>query len=174
MILATYDGAYLHLWKYELFNLKESEFEHKIHTARAIFFPIIVYFLFIQTDQTSLWIAFLLITADLVALGMDALSEKESRSFMGGLPKWEYVLHLFSNGLHFSSIILMIATRVNVDQNGLSYSNEFQSLPSFETVQLIAINIIPGAVVLGAFHVFLSLDFGKKLYTSTRLKITCC
>ena len=31
MFLATYDGAYLHLWKYELFNRKESEFEHKTH-----------------------------------------------------------------------------------------------------------------------------------------------
>ena len=42
MLLATYDGLYLHLWKYELFKREESSFEHKTHTIRAILFPLIV------------------------------------------------------------------------------------------------------------------------------------
>ena len=40
MVLATRDGAYLHLWRYELFRHSESRFEHLTHTFRAI--PFIV------------------------------------------------------------------------------------------------------------------------------------
>ena len=53
MVLATYDGAYLHLWKFELFNHEESRFEHKTHTIRAILFPPIVWLLFIDTSQVG-------------------------------------------------------------------------------------------------------------------------
>ena len=56
MILATYDGAYLHLWKYELFNQKGSQFEHETHTIRALLFPIIVWLLFIETTLIGFWI----------------------------------------------------------------------------------------------------------------------
>ncbi len=87
MILATYDGAYLHLWKYELFNRSESLFEHKTHTVRAIFFPIIVWLLFIETNIIGFWIGLTVVVLDLIVLGIDAYSEKESREFMNGLPK---------------------------------------------------------------------------------------
>ena len=100
MLLATYDGAYLHLWKYELFNREESSFEHKTHTIRAILFPLIVWLLFINIDVVSFKIGVSLVVLDLVVLGVDAYSEKESRSFMNGLPTWEYILHLFEQLHH--------------------------------------------------------------------------
>ncbi|MFP4846129.1 hypothetical protein [Winogradskyella sp. PE311] len=174
MILATYDGAYLHLWKYELFNREESSFEHKTHTIRALLFPAIVYLLFIDISIAGFWIALALVVTDLIVLGLDAYSEKESRSFMNGLPQWEYIVHLFANSFHFAAIILIIAARTTITKEGILYSAEFMSYSSFETVQFIAVNIIPGAVILGLVHLLLSFDFGRRLYNSNRLKITCC
>lgn len=174
MILAAYDGAYLHLWKYELFNRNESLFEHKTHTARAILFPLIVWLLFIETSIIGFWIGLTLVALDLIVLGIDAYSEKESREFMNGLPKWEYILHLFANSFHFASIVLIIATRIEIGEFGIIYSTEFISAASFETVQLIAVNILPGAIVLGITHLLLTSDFGKQLWNKNRLKITCC
>ena len=174
MILATYDGAYLHLWKYELFNRDESLFEHKTHTIRALLFPLIVWLLFIETSSIGFWIGLALVAIDLVVLGMDAYSEKESREFMNGLPKWEYILHLFANSFHFASIVLIIATRIQVGEYGITYSTGFLSSGSFETVQLIAVNILPGAVILGIVHLFLISDIGKDLWNRNRLRITCC
>jgi len=174
MILATYDGAYLHLWKYELFNKEESTFEHKTHTARALLFPLIVFLLFIDTSIIGFWIGLALVVTDLIVLGIDAYSEKESRSFMNGLPQWEYILHLFANSFHFAAIILIIAARTTLTNDGILYSTEFMFHSSFETVQLIAVNIIPGAVILGIIHLLLAFNFGKRLYNSNRLKITCC
>ncbi len=174
MILATYDGAYLHLWKFELFNREESLFEHKTHTVRAILFPLIVWLLFINVDVISFWIGVSLVAIDLIVLGIDAYSEKESRSFMNGLPTWEYIIHLFANSFHFAAIILIIATRIKVGSEGILYSTEFLTTPIFETTQFIAENILPGSIMLGILHLLLVFDFGKQLWNSNRLKITCC
>lgn len=174
MILATYDGAYLHLWKYELFNREESFFEHKTHTARAILFPLIVWLLFVNTSLLGFYIGLTLVAADLLVLGLDAYSEKDSRSFMNGLQQWEYILHLFANSFHFAAVILIIATRLEVSNAGLAYSTNFMMYSSFETVQLIAINILPGGIILGCIHLLLSFNFGKRLWNLNRTKITCC
>lgn len=174
MLLATYDGAYLHLWKYELFNRKESEFEHKTHTVRAILFPLIVWLLFIKIDVVSFWLGISLVAIDLIVLGIDAYSEKESRSFMNGLPTWEYIIHLFANSFHFAAMVLIIATRLEIGNDGILYSTEFLSVPIFEITQFIAENILPGSIILGIVHLLLVFDFGKQLWNSSRLKIKCC
>lgn len=174
MILATYDGAYLHLWKFELFNRKESLFEHKTHTIRAILFPLIIWLLILNTDIISFWVGIILVALDLIVLALDAYSEKESRSFMDGLPKWEYILHLFANGFHFAFIILIVSTKIKLESSTLLYSNEFLKNSSFEIVQLIAVNILPGAIILGIVHLLLMSKFGKKLWNINRLKIKCC
>ncbi|MDA9775680.1 hypothetical protein N9B59_00620 [Flavobacteriales bacterium] len=53
MLLAMYDGIYLHVWKYQLHTIEESYFEHKTHTIRAILFPLIVWLLVINNDPIS-------------------------------------------------------------------------------------------------------------------------
>lgn len=174
MLLATYDGAYLHLWKFELFNKEESTFEHHTHTARALLFPAIVYLLFVDTSFVGFWLGLALVLIDLIVLGLDAYSEKESRSFMNGLPQWEYILHLFANSFHFAAIVLIIAARTSITNDGIMYSTEFMLHSSFKTVQFIATNIIPGSIILGLLHLLLSSEFGRRLYNTNRLKITCC
>jgi hypothetical protein len=174
MILATYDGVYLHLWKYELFAHLESRFEHLTHTIRAVLFPLIIWFLFIETDVLSFRIGVSLMLIDLLVLGIDAYSEKDSRTFMGGLPRWEYILHLFANSLHFATFMLIIATKVVLTEQTLVYSDAFLAVESFALVQLIAINVIPGSILLALAHVWLATQAGQRLWHKYRLKITCC
>jgi len=174
MILATYDGFYLHIFKYELFNHSESHFEHKIHTVRAILFPIIVWFLFIDTTHIGFWIAIIAIVMDVIVLGIDAYYEKDSRTFMGGLPTFEYIIHLFANSFHFAAIILIIASKIAITNNEVSLILLTNNSFGGELIQFVAINIIPGAVVLGIIHVLLSFHFGKANWNNLRRKITCC
>lgn len=47
-ILALFDGVFLHLYKYRLYEHKESKFEHLTHTVRAILFTGILIALFIK------------------------------------------------------------------------------------------------------------------------------
>ena len=175
MVLATYDGFYLHIFKYELFNRKESIFEHKTHTVRAILFPLIIWFLFInETSFVSFLIGIALVVLDLIVLAIDAYSEKESRSFMGGLPRWEYIVHLFSNAFHFSAIILVLATKVEITASGLFFVNEFALTPAKELFTFVSVNVIPGGMVLAVLHFLLMLERPKTIWNSYRTKVTCC
>lgn len=167
MVLATYDGFYLHIWKYELFKRKESAFEHKTHTIRAILFPLIVWLLFINTDATSFWISIVLISIDFLALGIDAYSEDDSRKSIGGLPKWEYILHLFANSFHFASIFLIIATKVEITESALVMNEIATNTFAQELIQIISINIIPGAIVLAFVHFILIFPKGISIWSKS-------
>ncbi len=170
MLLATYDGLYLHLWKYELFKKEESLFEHKTHTIRAILFPLIVWLLFINKDSFSFYIGISLVVIDLVVLAIDAYSEKDSRQFMGGLPKWEYIIHLFSNGFHFAAIALFLGTIIKTSEVGLSLNRTVVTSNATELLDFITVQIIPGAIIIALLHLILIFPKGIKTWN----KLKCC
>lgn len=175
MVLATYDGFYLHLFKYGLFNREESLFEHKTHTIRAILFPIIVWALFINETNFSLFLIGLgLVLLDVIVLAIDAYSEKESRSFMGGLPQWEYIIHLFANAFHFSAIVVLLALRLDISENSVVFVNTIAPSSAHDLFQFVAVNVIPGAIILAFLHFILMLEKPKNLWMNYRAKITCC
>ena len=175
MALATYDGAYLHLWKFELFNQEESKYEHKTHTIRAILFPLIVWFLFIDgVNFSSFLIGVFLVFVDLITLTIDAYSEKDSRKFMGGLPKWEYIIHLFSNTFHFAAIILILGTRLTIVDDSILFINSIPESLGKEIFDIIAVNMIPGGIILALIHIVLATEIGQKFWNTNRLRITCC
>lgn len=175
MILATYDGFYLHIFKYGLFNYKESTFEHKTHTVRAILFPGIVYTLFLNETNSALFILGLgLVLLDLFVLGADAYVEEESRSFMGGLPKWEYIIHLFSNALHFSAITLVLALKINIVNGSLVLLQTIPASSAKNAFMFVSVNVIPGAIVLAFVHLFLLMKTPRTIWNTYRSKITCC
>jgi len=171
MILATYDGFYLHIWKYELFKRKDSLFEHKIHTIRAVLFPLILWLLFINDDKISFWISIVLISIDFIVLGIDAYSETDSRKSIGGLPKWEYILHLFANSFHFASIFLIIATKVEITEAGIALNEITNVTFAQNLIQIISVNMIPGAIVLGLIHFILMLPKGIHIWNKAVLSV---
>jgi hypothetical protein len=174
MLLATYDGFYLHIWKYELFKRKESVFEHKTHTIRAILFPLIVWLLFINSDTISFWFGITLIFIDLIVLGIDAYSETDSRKSIGGLPKWEYILHLFANGFHFAAIMLFLGTKITITETGLVLNTIITDSFATKLFGIIADNIIPGAVILATLHLLLIFPKGILFWNKYRMKVKCC
>ena len=171
MVLATYDGFYLHIWKYELFKRKDSVFEHKVHTIRAILFPLILWLLFINTDKISFWISIVFIGIDFIVLGVDAYSEKDSRKSIGGLPKWEYVLHLFANSFHFAAIFLLLATKIEITETGIVINELVTDSSAQQLMELISINMIPGAIVLGFVHLILLFPKGIYIWSSAVLRV---
>ncbi|MFK7750438.1 MAG: hypothetical protein AB8B65_18755 [Kordia sp.] len=170
MVLATYDGFYLHIWKYELFSREESIFEHKTHTVRAILFPLIVWLLFINTDAISFWISVVLIGIDFVVLGIDAYAEGDSRKSIGGLPKWEYILHLFANSFHFAAIFLLLATKIEITESGIAFAELATNSSAQEMLKVISVNMIPGAIVLGFVHLMLLFPKGIQIWNIVALR----
>ncbi len=174
MVLATFDGFYLHLFKYELFNHEESIFEHKTHTIRALLFPVILWLLFIKEDPMSLFLGVIFVVIDLVVLALDAYSEKDSRTFMGGLPQWEYIIHLFSNSFHFAAIILVLATKISFNDGVFKINALMASTDGAVLVNFIAVNIIPGAVLLALVHILVLFRPGRNSWNTLRRRIVCC
>ncbi|WP_273565401.1 hypothetical protein [Maribacter halichondriae] len=175
MVLATYDGLYLHIFKFGLFNRDESIFEHKTHTVRAILFPLIVWFLFInETSFIRFLIGIALVGLDLIVLVIDAYSEKDSRSFMGGLPRWEYIIHLFSNAFHFSAIVLVLALKLEIIGSNIVFVNNIPPSTAHEIFTFVSVNVIPGAIILALLHFILMLKKPRAIWNSYRTKITCC
>lgn len=173
MILALYDGIYLHLWKFELFRREESILEHKIHTIRAILFPIIVYFLFINTSKVGFFLGIGFFLLDLIVLAYDAFVEEDSRRFMNGLPRWEYILHLFTNSFHFTAFILLIAAKLVWTNNVIAYSEHYLENEFFGYIHFVAINILPGSIILAIVHMALTTKSGHRLWFNLRSRASC-
>ncbi|MCC9020458.1 hypothetical protein [Flavobacterium lipolyticum] len=149
-VLALYDGFYLHIFKYQLHNRTESKTEHLAHTIRAVFFPAMLYFLFFKQDShTSFFIGLTFVLFDILVLGYDAFVEKDSRQFMGGLPRWEYIVHLFVNGFHFASIAVYLSIRLTIQNGEIIISNINQSQIS-SLFNLLIINLLPAAIINGS------------------------
>lgn len=173
--LALYDGFYLHIFKYQLQNQVQSRNEHLTHTIRAILFPAIVYFLFLKQDCViSFYLGLTFVMIDLIVLVIDAYIEKDSRAFMGGLPRWEYILHLFVNGFHFASIAVFLSLKLNLDKEGITITPNFYSYQNFYIFKLIALNILPGSILIGLIHILVIFPNTAVVWNKWRAKINCC
>lgn len=172
-LLALFDGVFLHLYKYRLYEHKESKFEHLTHTVRAVLFTGILIALFINIEDNR-WFLYgiALVVADIITLVIDAYVEKDSRSFMGGLPRWEYIIHLLVNGFHFASIAVFLVIKINLDGNGVTLADNFQQVESFHIFRAIAVNLLFGAVLISLLHILVYVP--KFNFYFNKLKLKCC
>jgi hypothetical protein len=174
-ILGVIDGFYLHIWRFRLYEHAESRFEHFTHTLRVILFPLIVYCLFLNPNTTGFYqFGLFLVLVDIAVLTIDAYVEKDSRAFMGGLPRWEYILHLFANGFHFGAVLLFLALKFNVEPTGLATRLIDFGSPAGQLVHWLAINLLPGAVVIAALHILVIMPAGQRWWSAKRSLVTCC
>src|SRR5690554_5044976 len=174
-LLALFDGVFLHLYKYRLYEHKESKFEHLTHTVRAILFTGILVSLFINIENNSLFLfGSILLVADIITLIVDAYAEKDSRQFMGGLPRGEYIIHLLVNGFHFAAIAVFIVAKVQLTEDGLVLTDNINHAPSHPTFIWLVKNLIPGAIFMAALHVLVAIPRTAVYWHLIRNKITCC
>lgn len=111
-LVGSVDGAYFHLQKYKLYTHAESLFEHKLHTFRAGFLSLTSLLLFtLNSGGWLLWLAVLILVADLVVLSWDVWIERQSRETLGGLTSPEYLIHVLATILHAASLALVLAAK---------------------------------------------------------------
>lgn len=154
MVMATIDGLYLHLWKYRLHTRRQSIYEHKLHTLRAILFPLILYLLFAKNfGGILLWIGVLLAVIDLVIGMQDIFAEKNSRQELGGLSSFEYFIHVCANSIHVTYLTLIVIAKP-VSAWSLS-SPTLLPEPYPSLMWTVFVLMVPGAVIGAALHVWL-------------------
>ncbi|MBZ4041184.1 hypothetical protein [Flavobacterium hibisci] len=171
--LALFDGVYLHLYKYRLHEQKESKFEHLTHTIRALLFLVILYTLFIEIENNNLFftgIAFIFL--DIFIMIIDAYTEKDSRKFMGGLPRWEYIIHLLINGFHFAGIAIFLVLKINLTNEGITLKNNFLEFENYNLFKIIALNILPGSILIALLHFLVYIP--KFNFYLKKIQLKCC
>lgn len=172
-LLAVIDGVYLHLYRYRLQERAESKLEHLTHTIRAFLFSGILITLFIQMDDNRFfYLGMVMVLLDILVLLVDAYTEKDSRAFMGGLPRWEYMLHLMVNGFHFAAIAVFLVLKINITSDGFVLNQQFEGIQSYAVFQLVAVNLLPGAVLISLLHV---LVYSSKVNSFIKnIRLNCC
>lgn len=174
-VLALYDGFYLHIFKYRLHNRAESKTEHSMHTLRAIFFPAILYFLFLKQDSnTAFLIGIAIVIADILVLVVDAFLEKDSRQFMGGLPRWEYIIHLLVNGFHLASIAVFLTIKLSWQKHRIIMVPNLSHVQNHELFHTLIINLLPGAMLMALLHILLCIPKTAKTWDNWRNRVLCC
>jgi hypothetical protein len=93
---------------------------------------------------------------------------------MGGLPQWEYILHLFVNGFHFSSIAVFLSLKLHITSLGIELVPDLSGLMYFESFQVLSVNLVPGAILLAVIHVITSFDYTLPIWNNLRSRVTCC
>lgn len=172
-LLAFFDGVYLHLFKYKLYEHQESKFEHLTHTFRAFLFVGILILMFINIENNSFFLTGLAFAiVDVIILGIDAYAEKDSRKFMGGLPRWEYIIHLFVNGFHFAGIAAVLILKIDFSDSGIILREGFYRFQNYEIFRLISLNILPGAILISLLHVLVYLPKFNSIIS--RIQLKCC
>lgn len=173
-MLGMYDGFYLHIFKYELYAHQESRNEHLIHTIRGILFPIILYSCYIATSPGWFYFGMLILLIDVIITIIDAYMEKDSRTFMGGLPRWEYIIHLLVNGFHFASIAVFAVIKVKMTSTGITLVDNFDSVGNYAMFQWLVENLIPGAILMAALHIAVAIPTTATHWNNVRRRVSCC
>jgi hypothetical protein len=160
LVLGAVDGVYLHLWRYRLYARSASRREHLHHTVAAVLFAATLPAVFLwETGGLLLWTGVVLIGADLAVSVADMLAETGSRADLGGLSRGEYVLHMMIMMAKGSAISLALAARPEAAW-AFDAAWILQPLPAFAT--FVGWQALPGAIAIGALHVWLCTGSGVR------------
>lgn len=173
-ILGLYDGFYLHIFKYRLYDHRESKYEHITHTIRGVLFPCILYCCYLATGEVWFIVGLILLAMDVIVTVVDAYMEGDSRKFMGGLPRGEYIIHLLVNGFHFAAIAVFIVMKVEITESGFILNNTITTTASYPTFVWVVKNLIPGAIAMALLHIIVAIPGTVNYWTIVRNRITCC
>lgn len=169
--LSVFDGLYYHLWKFRLQEREDSKFEHITHTLRAVLFiPTTILIYWVGMKGLLLWAAILVLALDLITEIVDVLSERASRAQLGGLPSGEYLVHIMLTTLRVTALVLAFAA---LPPEAWSL-NSLAAITPPDFAKLIAMQALPGAVLVAGLHIYLIFDPLFISRTERSLKARCC
>lgn len=171
-VLGVYDGFYLHIYKYRLYEHKESKGEHLTHTVRGILFPLILYCCYLTSSPAWFFAGLGILALDVIVTIVDAYIEKDSRAFMGGLPRWEYVIHLLVNGFHFASIAVFLVIKIRMTATGITLVNQFDHTRAYTVFIELVKYLIPGAIAIALLHIAVSIPFTAYYWNAFRARLS--
>jgi hypothetical protein len=109
--LGALDIVWFHLWKFRLYDQPSARFETLTHLARGALYAAGA---LILTHYRPLgmwfWVTVALFAVDFINTLFDVISEQKSREPLGGLPHWEYVIHILGTTVEGGVALAFVAT----------------------------------------------------------------
>ena len=94
-LIGSIDGAYYHTYKFALYKQPSSRVETVTHIIRAFSMAFVVWILAHYTPMGDwFWAGAIVFAIDMIDDIVDVLVEPSSRAPMGGLPTFEYLIHM--------------------------------------------------------------------------------
>ena len=157
--LAAVDGVYLHLWRFRLHERPECRREHRLHTARALLFPLGLVLVYGHAAAGA-WIyaGAAIVLADTGLELWDCFEEPASRRLLGGLSQHEALLHVVLVTLRAASLALAFVSKPAAAWAWDAHAVLAPAEPWHAAVALQL--LLPGAVAVAALHVALALSPG--------------
>jgi hypothetical protein len=98
MPIAAFDAFYYHIYRFRLYDQPSSRMEEVTHILRAINYGVYVTVMTYGRPEGAFYWGFAAaMSCELVVGIWDTLIEPESRKPLGGIPRFEYALHVFGS-----------------------------------------------------------------------------
>jgi hypothetical protein len=153
-LFAAADGVLVHLVWLKLHARERSWMEHVWHTFSAVLFvPIVVTVFLLPTGGAMLWVGVSLIALLYVVEVFDVISERASRSDLGGVSRGELALHVAAMATRTLATILALASRP-LEAWSLSSPPVLGAYPVW--IGSVVGAMVPGAILVAAAHVVLA------------------
>lgn len=164
--IASFDGLYLHLYKFKLHAREDSQREHLLHSINTLLFPWSIYFIFLdQFKGFYLWFGILLTALSFTIEFFDVFEEKRSREKIGGLANYEYAMHMAMGCLRGAYTSMILIARPASD-----WSLNSSSLKVHESNPYYMNYFVTGVLIIGLMisAVHFGLIFQQKVKRSLR------
>jgi len=103
LAIGSVDGLYFHLWKFRIYRRPEARLEHLAHAGRALLVIPTLWAAFFPSVPQRIPLILALIAGDWAIAIWDVFLERKSRVWAGGMPHFEYFIHVAATAFHSSA-----------------------------------------------------------------------
>jgi hypothetical protein len=148
-LVGAVDVLYFHLYRFRLYQRPESVYEELTHLARAgLFIAVVATIAFSDGSPAARLAVVAMIALDLANSVLDVLLERRSRASLGGLPSFEYLLHILGTFLSGAAAALFVT------QSGPTGFTPV-AMSSFDLVRAYGAIVVGGALLVIEASLFL-------------------
>lgn len=65
-----------------------------------------------------------------------------------------------------------LVIKININTDGISLTESFQQIENYQTFKIIALNLLPGAIIISLVHIMVYVP--KFKYYFEKIQIKCC
>ena len=112
-----------------------------------------------------------MIGADIITLLVDAYVEKIVEHLWEGYQDGN-ILFIYWEMVSTLPLSLFLVIKININADGISLTENFQQIRNYQIFKIIALNLLPGAIIISLIHIMVYIP--KFKYYFEKIQFKCC